>query len=94
MLRIMAGNLDGWVTRAQLKAKFSGSASSLDNALVALRKRRIIVAKEDQKGVYRLQQKGFAFWIRLQGTRKAQLRKGAASRAEFLEAEEKGSNQA
>lgn len=94
VLRIMAGNLDGWVTRAQLKAKFSGSASSLDNALVALRKRRIIVAKEDQKGVYRLQQKGFAFWIRLQGTRKAQLRKGAASRAEFLEAEEKGSNQA
>jgi hypothetical protein len=38
----------------------------LDNALHALRDRKIILPKEEgERGVYRLQHKGFAWWIRL-----------------------------
>ena len=64
VLRIMAGNLDGWVTKQRIKAQFKGSDSVLDNAIKALRDRKIIRSKEGETGVYRLQHKGFAVWIR------------------------------
>jgi Cdc6-like AAA superfamily ATPase len=65
VLRIMADDLDGWVTRAKIKAKFKGKDSILNNALKALRDRHIILSKEGEKGVYRLQHKGFSLWIKL-----------------------------
>jgi hypothetical protein len=64
VLRIMAENLDGWVTKQQIRAKFEGSDSILDNAIKALRDRKIILSKEGELGVYRLQHKAFAVWIR------------------------------
>lgn len=65
VLRIMAGDLDGWVTRAKIKERFKGKDSTLNNAIKALRDRHIILSKEGVKGVYRLQHKGFALWIKL-----------------------------
>jgi hypothetical protein len=65
VLRIMADDLDGWVTRPKIKAKFKGKDSTLNNAIKALRDRHIIWSKEGEKGVYRLQHKGFALWIKL-----------------------------
>jgi hypothetical protein len=64
VLRIMAENLDGWVTKQQIRSQFKGSLSVLDNAIKALRDRKIIWSKEGETGVYRLQHKGFAVWIR------------------------------
>ena len=68
VLRIMADKLDGWVTKAEIRARFKGSDSSLDNAIKALRDRRIIFSKEGARGVYRLQHKGFALWIKMYTT--------------------------
>lgn len=65
VLRIMADNLDDWVTKKEIKTKFKGNDSTLDNALFALRDRKIILPKEGERGVYRLQHKGFAWWIKL-----------------------------
>lgn len=65
VLRIMADDLDGWVTRAKIKESFKGQDSTLNNAIKALRDRHIILSKEGVKGVYRLQHKGFALWIKL-----------------------------
>jgi hypothetical protein len=61
----MAVDLDGWVTRAKIKSKFKGKDSTLNNALKALRDRHIILSKEGAKGIYLLQHKGFALWIKL-----------------------------
>ena len=65
VLRIMADDLDGWVDKAKIRRMFKGKDSVLNNALKALRDRHIIQPKEGQKGVYRLQHKGFALWIKL-----------------------------
>ncbi len=65
VLRIMADNLDGWVNRSEIKASFKGNDSVLNNAVKALRDRKIIISKEGERGVYRLQHKGFAYWIKL-----------------------------
>lgn len=65
VLRIMAEEWDSWVSRATIKSKFKGKDSTLNNALKALRDRHIIFSKEGEKGVYRLQHKGFALWIKL-----------------------------
>lgn len=64
VLRIMAENLDGWVTKQEIRALFRGSDSVLNSALKALRDRKIIRPKEGELGVYRLQHKAFAAWIR------------------------------
>jgi hypothetical protein len=73
VLRIMADKLDDWVTKKEIRAKFKGPESTLDNALFALRDRQIILAKEGERGVYRLQHKGFAWWIKLYTTDSATL---------------------
>lgn len=83
VLRIMAEDLDGWVTRAKIKSQFKGKDTTLNNAIKALRDRHIILSKEGKKGIYRLQHKGFALWIKLfadpdfilQVLEKAELRK-------------------
>lgn len=65
VLRIMADQLDRWVTKKEIRAAFSGSDSILDNAIKALRSRNIILSKEGERGVYRLQQRAFALWIKV-----------------------------
>jgi hypothetical protein len=64
VLRIMAEDLDGWVSKQEIRKKFKGSTSTLNNAIKALRDRKIILSKEGELGTYRLQHKGFAVWIR------------------------------
>lgn len=65
VLRIMAEDLDGWVSRKKITSKFKGKSGILNNAIKALRDRHIILSKEGEKGNYRLQHKGFALWIKL-----------------------------
>jgi len=65
VLRIMAESLDGWITKKEIRAQFKGNDGVLNNAIKALRDRHIIIPKEGVVGVYRLQHKGFALWIRL-----------------------------
>lgn len=65
VLIIMAGKLDDWVTKKYIKSKFKGQNATLDNAINALRTRGIILSKEGTRGTYRLQDKGFAWWIAL-----------------------------
>jgi hypothetical protein len=68
VLRIMADNENRWVSKAAIRARFRGKTSTLDNAIHALRDRRIILAKEGERGTYRLQHRGFALWIKLYTT--------------------------
>jgi hypothetical protein len=68
VLRIMANSENRWVSKDAIRAEFRGETSTLDNALHALRDRKIILTKEGERGVYRLQHRGFAFWIRLYTT--------------------------
>jgi len=65
VLRIMAYELDVWVTKNEIRDQFKGGDSTLDDAIKALLARRSILPKEGQRDVYRLQQKGFALWIKL-----------------------------
>ncbi len=68
VLRIMADNLDDWVSKKNIRAKFKGKDSTLSNAIKALRDRYIILSKEGTRGIYRLQHKGFALWIKFYTT--------------------------
>ena len=68
VLRIMANSENRWISKQDIRAAFRGKTSILDNAIHALRDRKIILAKEGERGMYRLQHRGFAFWIRLYTT--------------------------
>ncbi|MEY2572969.1 MAG: hypothetical protein QOJ87_1182 [Verrucomicrobiota bacterium] len=68
VLRIMADKQDAWITKAEIKKQFPGKDSTLDNAIQALRDRHIILSREGHRGVYRLQHRGFAMWIKLHAT--------------------------
>ena len=61
----MSLNLDGWVKKVEIKAEFKGKNQTLDNAIHTLKRRKIILSKEGVRGVYRLQDNGFDYWIRL-----------------------------
>ena len=67
VLSIMANDLDDWIKKSDIRMKFSGSDTTLTDALVALTSRKIILKKSSARGEYRLQQKGFAIWIKLFG---------------------------
>ena len=69
VLRIMADCDEQWVKKSTIREKFDGTQTVLDNAIKALRDRRIIVSKEGERGVYRLQQRAFALWIQLYSER-------------------------
>ena len=70
VLSIMAEKLNSWTTKAEIRAKFTGDESTLSNALQALTTRKIILKNPSKMGEYRLQQRGFALWIKLFGDRK------------------------
>ncbi len=65
VLTIMAENWNSWVKKKEIREKFSGEESVLNNALSILTKRNIILKNQSKIGEYRLQQKGFSIWIRL-----------------------------
>lgn len=65
VLRIMADNDNRWVSKSDIRSRFRGKTSTLDNAIHALRERKIILVKEGERGTYRLQHRGFALWIKL-----------------------------
>lgn len=70
VLSIMAGNLNAWIKKGEIRKKFTGDDQTLTNALQALTTRKIILKNPSKMGEYRLQQKGFAHWITLFGNRK------------------------
>ncbi len=73
VLRIMADKLDAWVTKQEIRTRFKGNDSTLDNAIKALGDRHIILSKEGERGIYRLQHKGFALWIKLKAEKRVDL---------------------
>lgn len=70
VLSIMAGSMNSWIKKSEIRAKFSGNDQTLTDALSALTRRKIILKNSSVRGEYRLQQKGFALWIKLFGERK------------------------
>ena len=65
VLRVMAPHFDNWVTKAEIRKEAAQlKASTLDNALSALKSRGIIVRKPGTKGTYKLPSRSFAVWIR------------------------------
>lgn len=65
VLHIMAESGNQWVSKADIRQRFSGKTTTLDNAIKALVDRKIILAQEGKRGTYRLQHRGFALWIKL-----------------------------
>lgn len=65
VLRIMSEKFSNWITKKEIRKKFQGSDITLSNALRTLRNKNIILSKEGESGIYRLQQVGFALWIKL-----------------------------
>lgn len=79
VLRIMAENSNEWVTKKYIKNKYKGKDTVLNSAIKALRDRHIILPREGQKGVYRLQHRGFALWIKLRASSAAEIKEEAES---------------
>ena len=73
VLRIMANEDNTWVSKRTIRSKFKGKVSTLDNAIKALRDRHIILSKEGVRGVYGLQHRGFALWIKLFATPRSEI---------------------
>jgi hypothetical protein len=89
VLRIMADKGKDWVEKPEIRARFKGNASTLDNAIHALLERKIVLAKEGARGIYRLQHGGFALWIKLQKTEPGEVPKDLNGLA-ILGVEKKG----
>jgi len=64
VLRAMAENFDAWITKAEIRKKIKIKESTLNNAITALKKRHIIVAKPGVFGTYKLPTRSFAVWIK------------------------------
>lgn len=69
VLEIMADQMNAWVKKSEIRQEFSGSDQTLTDALKALTARKIILKNPSKMGEYRLQQRGFALWIKLFGQR-------------------------
>lgn len=71
VLVCMSEFLDGWVERQHLIEQSGVKPAIVDNALRALKDRRIIVANPAKNGQYKLPTKAFATWIKVKegGTR-------------------------
>lgn len=84
ILHIMAEKEDNWISKKEIEKDFKGKGTTLTNGLKALRERNIILSKPGTKGVYRLQWKGFALWLkrtseRLQSAEKTPIPYGTES---------------
>lgn len=64
VLRAMAENLDGWTSKAHIRAAIQIKEPTLNNAIRALKAKHIIIPKPGATGIYRLPTKSFAVWIR------------------------------
>jgi hypothetical protein len=64
VLRAMAGNLDGWTSKSEIRKAIQIKEPTLNNAIRALKTRHIIIPKPGATGVYRLPMKSFAVWIK------------------------------
>jgi hypothetical protein len=64
VLRCIAHCPDEWVTKEYIRNNTKVKESTLTNALTALTKRNIIIAKKGVKGLYRLPTQSFATWIK------------------------------
>ncbi|MCF3191480.1 AAA family ATPase [Pseudomonas bubulae] len=69
VLSIMAENMSDWIKKSEIREKFTGDDQTLTDALKALTTRKIILKNASKMGEYRLQQRGFALWIKLFGSR-------------------------
>jgi hypothetical protein len=70
VLSIMADSMNSWIKKSDIVQKFSGNDHTVTDALKALTTRKIILKNPSKRGEYRLQQRGFALWIKLFGDRK------------------------
>lgn len=70
VLTIMSENMNSWVKKSDIAKRFTGNPQTLTDALAALTQRKIILKNDSIRGEYRLQQRGFAIWIKLFGSRK------------------------
>ncbi|MFV7642499.1 AAA family ATPase [Shewanella algae] len=70
VLSIMAESLNSWIKKSEIREKFTGKDQTLTDALQALTNRKIILRNPSKIGEYRLQQRGFALWIKMFGERK------------------------
>ncbi|WP_167532093.1 ATP-binding protein [Rhodopseudomonas palustris] len=71
VLIAMAESLDGWVSRQAILERSKVKEKIVDNALHALRERKIIFLNPRVRGEYRLPTKSFAVWIRAREEQKA-----------------------
>lgn len=69
VLAIMAESMSSWVKKSEIREKFTGADQTLTDALKALTTRKIILKNPSKIGEYRLQQRGFALWIKMFGNR-------------------------
>jgi AAA ATPase domain len=65
ILRSMADGPE-WMTRAGLRELFGGDDAKFDVTIDMLVLRGLVVLNDVEKDVYRLQHRGFAFWIKMQ----------------------------
>jgi len=65
VLIAMADHLDAWVTRAAIIAESKLKASTVDNALRALKAKQVILQNDNLPGQYRLPTKSFAVWLKI-----------------------------
>jgi hypothetical protein len=61
----MADRMDGWAGRQEIIEKSGVKERIVDNALHALKERKIILANPRARGEYRLPTKSFAAWIKV-----------------------------
>jgi hypothetical protein len=69
VLSIMAEKMNSWIKKSEIRLQFTGDDQTLTDALRALTGRKIILKNSSKMGEYRLQQRGFAIWIKLFGSR-------------------------
>ena len=63
VLDYMANHGDQWVSRKDIVANGGVAATNVDNALMALKSREIILSDDARRGFYRLPTRSFATWI-------------------------------
>lgn len=63
VLDAMAEHGDDWVTRKQIIKESGVAEANVDNALMALKSKEIILHDESRRGFYRLPTNSFAAWI-------------------------------